>query len=468
MNVVTNITIKLSVKLFVIFFLLGCQSVTKKTPTYQLRPFKEVTLSNGLPVLLVPDRTLPYFQMILTIQSGNSSEPERKLGLSRLTASLLDKGTKQRSATAIAKSLEQLGNYFYVSSSWDLTELVGGGLSFHKDKLLKDFSEVLLQPIFPEREVKDQKDVMLASLAKTVDYPGVLINAATKLYLYGSHPYSRRSLGRRQDVQNITRSDILLFYKKHYTPQNARLAIIGDFDDQILFQLENHLGGWTGSKPEPVKYPGFPRIAGVQILLIDRPEAKQTEIRLAHKGIKRSNPDFLTLKVVNTILGEDSSSRLNREIRKKRGLTYHISSSMGSQKDFSPFFILTATRHDKVGEVIRETLNILKKYIEDGVTDDELTITKSSIKGRLPRVLETAESFAQNLLHLRFHGVPETYLTNFYSHLEHISQSDVNQAIKKYLSAENIKIIIYGPKEPIIEQVRPIGVVETMSYKEFL
>ena len=459
---------KLLIAFSTVLVLWGCQMAPKKTSSYQLRPFQEVTLSNGLPVLLIPDKKLPYFQMILMVHSGSTSDPERKLGLSHMTAQLLDKGTKQRRTTAIANSLEQLGNQFYVTSDRDFTEVGGSGLSFHKDQLLKDFSEILLQPAFYRHEIKDMKERVLSSLTKTVDSPSRAADVAIQSYLYGPHPYSRRISGRKQDIQNITRSDIFRFYKEHYTPQNAMLAVVGDFGDGMTSQLEAHLGGWKGSEVEPVTYSSFPEISGVEIRLVDHPDVKQTQIRFAHKGIKRSNPDFLTLRVANTVLGRGFGSRLVDEIRVRRGLTYGIRSHFDSRKDFGPFSVSTFTRHDKVGETLRGSLNTIEKLRKDGVTSDELATAKSVMKGTFPRTLETAESFAQNLLRLRFHRIPDTYLTKFYDSIDRISRSDVNQALKKYLSPKNIKIVVYGPQTQIIKQIRPIGVVEIMSYNELL
>ena len=467
---------KLSITSFVlialsIFAFLGCQSHPKKikTSTYQLRPFKEATLSNGLPVLLIPDRKLPYFRIILFIESGSSSDPEKKMGLSHMTAQLLDKGTQQRRARDIANSLEQLGSYFYTNSHKDITELSASGLSFHKDQLLKDFSEILLQPVFYNHEIKDMKEKVLSNLTKALEEPGALTHIALQSYLYGDHPYAKRVLGRKRDIQSITRRDILNFYKNHYTPRNSRLAIVGNFDDNIIPQLEAHLGQWRGIKSLPIKYPDFPKISGLQIRLIDNPDAKQTQIRLAHRGLKRINPDFLTVRLANIILGNGFTSRLMNELRLKRGLTYSVNSRFNSQKDFGSFSVSTFTRHEKVGEIIQETLNILKTFRKSGVTHEEIAGAKSTAKGRFLLYLNTAESLAHNLLWLRSYGVPDTYLTNFYNHVDRISPSDVHHIIKRYFDEENMKIVVYGPKDKILQQIRSIGTTtEVTSYKDFL
>ena len=228
---------------------MGCQTFSKKEMAYQMRPFKEVTLSNGLPVLLVPDKKLPYFEMILTIKSGSTSDPNDRSGLSHLTAELLNKGTKKRSAVEVAESFEQLGSSLSASSMIETTIVSGSSLSFHKDKLLKDFSEVLLEPAFDPKEIKLVKAETQSYLRRTVDFPRRMAQKLLRSHLYGSHPYSKNVLGTEFGIQKITREDIVQFYKDNYTPQNSLLAIVGNFDHQIVSQLESYLGHWRGTSP---------------------------------------------------------------------------------------------------------------------------------------------------------------------------------------------------------------------------
>lgn len=452
------------------FLIVSCQSSPKKISRYQLRSFREVTLSNGLPVLLVPDRKLPYFEMSLIIHSGSSSDPKEKMGLSNITAKLLDKGTEKRRGKDITNSLEQLANRFRVFPMRDTTKIKTGGLSFYKSQLLKDFSEILLQPTFPENEIKDMKEKVLSGLIRTVDYPGAMMDVVFQTYLYEDHPYGRRISGRRGDIKNITRNDILRFYNEYYTPKNSMLIVVGNFDDRIVSELESHLGSWKGGKAPKVKYTPFPGISGLQIRLVDHPDVKQTQVRFAHKGIRRSNPDYLALMLANVILGGGFESRLLDKIRKEKGLTYGIRSRFDSLflNDLGSFIISTSTRHGKVGEIVRESLKTLSKFIESGVTNKELAMARATLKGYFSMRLETAEGFASDLSLLRFHGVSKDYLVNFYKNVDNLSQSDVNKVIKKYFSAKNIKIGVYGPKTQVLKQLQPIGSIETLSYKEFI
>ena len=448
--------------------LLGCQVLPKKQVRYEMRPFRDVTLSNGLPVLLVPDKRLPYFEMVLMIRSGSTADPKGFLGLSYLTADLLDKGTKKRRASVIADSLEQLGSDFNAEAMVETTELSVSGLSFHKEKLLEDFSEILLQPAFDSQEIRDAKERVKSHLVKVVDSPSKMVNLLLKSYVYGPHPYARNILGKTADVQTITRKDILKFYKENYIPQNSMLAIVGSFDDErIVSQLESYFGKWGGAKAPLLSYPPFPKISGRQILLVDNPDLKQTQIQIAHKGLSRSSPDFLKLRLANIILGHSFGSRLFEEIRTKRGLTYSIYAGLNSRKDIGLFIAPTFTRHEKVGEIIQETLNVIGKFIEGGVSRDEVLAARSILKANFPRSLETAADFAHTLMKLRFYGVPDSYLTSFYEQIDSITLSQINEVIRKYLDAKNIKIVVYGPKDKIINQVRSLGTLETISYKKF-
>ncbi len=467
--------IRIGLTLILMMLLEACQAspqhrqeLSSQSSKFKLRPFSEITLSNGLPVLLIPDKKLPYLELALVIRSGASSDPHGKFGLSHLTAQLINKGTEKRSAIEITQSLEQLGSSLSIFSDQDTTTMSTSGLSFYKDQLLKDFSEVLLQPTFSKYELRNLKEKVLATLVKRVDKPEAFTEVVLQSYLYGNHPYSRYPTGNKKNIQSLRRKDILQFYKEHYTPKNSMLAVVGDFDDNIISQLETHLGLWQGNHVSSVHYPEVPKISGVQIRLVHRADVQQTQIRLTHKGIQRSHPDYLTLKLANIILGYDFGSRLVDEIRLKRGLTYHIGSFFDARKDFGPFVISTSTRHEKVGETIRETLYNLKNFVKDGVTKKELQRAKAVLKGNFPRALETADSLALNLLTLKFFGVPKTYLTQFYENVNRIRTSDVHKAIKRAIDPDNIKIVIYGPKDQTIEQIRSIGAVEIIDYQELL
>lgn len=457
---------KLGVMLLSVVFV-SCSSMTKYQ-NVELSDYKEQQLNNGLKVLLMKDTSLPYVSFTLLLKSGSSADPKDLSGLSSMTASLLKRGTSKRNATQLASSLDQVGADFSVSVSKDYSVASASGLSFHQDKILTDFAEILTEPSFPSAEINRVKGLKITGLKQQLDDPSGFVSSILDSYLYGSHPYGRSSDGTISDLRRIRKKHIIRHYVSTYRPNNAHLAVVGNFSDDIIDQLNKAFAEWKPRKVDPVTVPAFPTIATQQVELIHRSDLQQSQIRLGHEGIERTNPDYLPVRVANTILGGAFASRLVDEIRKKRGLTYSISSYFDSRVGQGPFVVSTFTRHDKVNETISETLNVLAEFRAKGVTEQEVSDAKSLLKGQFPRAIETPEALAQNLLILRFYGISDDYLTDYLKEISKISASDVNRAIKKYIHPDKMKILVYSSKTKAMSQLKSFGDVEVKNYQDFL
>lgn len=445
---------------------MNCSSLTETS--YKIRNYKEIKLSNGLRVLLLKDKSLPYFSLEMLVDSGSIRDPLSKSGLASMVADLLEKGTTKRTALNIADDLGQIGASFSASVAKDYSVLTASSLSYHQDVLLENFIELVTQPKFSNSEIKRLKEQTLASLKQSVDQPAYLASLAFNSYLYTSHPYGRRGLGSPRDIKSIQKKHIIKFYRKFFRPNNSVLAVVGNFDESIVKKIEEGFKAWKPRPKVEVVFPKLTKFTGRQIQLIDKADLKQSQIRIGHFGINRKDKDFLSLRIANSILGGGFSSRLMNEIRIKRGLTYSIRSNFNAYLDQGPFVITTFSRNDKVGESLRETLKTLEVFREKGISSEELKNAKGLLIGGFPRAIETAEKLAYNLLFLRFYKIPDSYLSDYISDIKKISVSDVNRAIKKHLDPKNIKILVYSPKKKTLDQIRDIGIVEVKSYREFL
>lgn len=450
----------------IIFSFIGCVSSTGNK--YELRPYKEVKLQNGLQVLLVKDNSLPYFSLQMLVKSGSVEDPISKSGLAHLVASLLNKSTHKHDALEIADIIGQMGAEFGVSVDDDFTMLSASSLSDQKLNLISIFSEMVTSPTFPEEEISRAQKQTISSIQRVADNPPGFADIAYSTFIYGAHPYGRSVSGTIRDVKSIKKKDIQNYYQENYSPNNSILAVTGDFNEEDIQALSKAFSSWKPHKVAENTYPVFPSISGINIKLVDKADLAQTQIRIGHKAIKRTNPDYLKLRLASIVLGGGFASRLMVRIRRERGLTYSIRSYFGAQKDFGAFTVSTFTRNDKVGETLAETLRELKKVQENGINQEELDSAKALAKGTFPRVLETAESFSQNLLYLRFYGISDDYLRDYYKNIDAISLKDVNAAIARYLDPENLKVLVFAPKNKTIDQLRPIGLLEVENYKQFL
>lgn len=456
-------------------FLFGCKSIqpTSILPQslfggFKLRPYKEVSLSNGMKVLLVEDKALPYITYNMLIYAGGAQDPKDFPGLTNFVGEMIDKGTQKHSATEIADILGQIGADFDVNTDYDFTQINASSISKYANELLDIYSELITQVAFSEPEIQRLKRQTLDAIKKSTEEPESFTSMAFQDYLYSSHPYAHSVMGKKRGIAAIKKKNIMRQYLQYYRPNNAILSVVGNFDNDIVEKLEKSFSLWKSKEQSMATSSSLPGMQGRNVRVVDKSDLVQTQIRIGHYGIKRNNPDFQKLRIANTILGGGFSSRLMQEIRVRSGLTYGINSGFDARKDFGPFTVSTFTRNDKVGITVRKTLEELEKFYSQGVTDKEVTDAKAFLIGNFPKAIETAEKFAANLMLLRLHGIDDDYLTDFIKNVERITTADVNDAIKKYLNPKDLRILIFANAKSVHSQLEQIGPIETKSFREYL
>lgn len=432
-------------------------------------PNPEVTeLKNGLRIMWIPDTNLPYISFMMMLRSGAASDPAGKEGLASFTCGMLDKGTSKRSATRIADDLAQLGASFEAQAESDYMMLSSGSLSMHREDILKQFSEIVLNPIFPNSEIERQRKITVAGLMRVADSPEQFTEMNYPAFVFGKHPYGHDASGTLKSVKQIKKVDIQKFYAAEFVPNKAVLAVVGQFDDGFKKTVIKTFEGWKSKPGSKFSVPEFPAWTGIKSLLIDRPDLQQAQIQILYKGVPRNMKQYLELRAGLKILGESFGSRLFEEIRVKRGLTYHINAWFDPREQAGPMGIYTFTRTDKIDETITESLNVLRKFIKEGVTDRELSDVKALMRGQLPRMLETKEALARQLLTLERYGVSIDYFNNYFANLDKMTKEDVNKTITQYFDPENLKIVVYAPKDKALNVLKSLGSVEVKNYKDFL
>ncbi len=449
---------------------LGCSSVglSGGGSDFELRKHQEVVLENGMRILYVFDNNLPYVSYRMLVGSGSASDPATQAGLASLTSNLLSKGTKDMSAIDISEAFGQYGSEFGSYVSEDYTLLTTSGLSFHGEELFKLFSEVVLKPAFSKKELNTLKNRRIAQTVKRIDSPGSFANLAWQDYLFDQHQYARPSSGTKKSLRSIRKKDITKFYLRNFRPNNTIVSIVGKIEPQLKEKIEKTFSAWKGYPGKKVQFGDIPKIEGRKIRFVHKPGLVQAQIRLGTKGIRRTNKDYLTLRVANVILGGAFSSRLVRRIRRDLGLTYSISSSIDARMDYGPFQVATFTKSKTVGKTVEEILTLLEKFHSEGVAKEEVESAKAYIKGIFPRTIETAERLAFNLMILRHYGIDDSYLEDFISNINSINVDDVNRVIKSYMNPKDLKILVYGDKNQSLKQVKAIGDVELKNAKDLL
>jgi len=460
-----------SILSLVLVFSVGCVSKSKSAapaPAFEIRKFETQKLDNGLSIMWIADNTLPYVSLQMMVKSGSSQDLPGKEGMAGFTGAMLQKGTMRRTANKISDDLEQIGSGFSVDVQPDYTIASTSALSFHKDNILQQFSEILLTPNFPNAELERYRKQVLGSLQKLADRPNDFTEYLLPKFMFGNHPYGHESVGAPSSIRTLKQADLQRFYAENFNPSNAVLAVVGQYDEAWRQSVVAAFSKWKAAPFKGREVPAFPQWSGTELMLVDRADLNQAQIQIGFRGVPRNIPEFLELRAALKVLGESFGSRLFEEIREKRGLTYHIHAWFDARLQAGPMGIYTFTRLDKIGETIDETLKTYRQFVSQGVTDAEVTEVKALMRGQFPRSFETPEALARQLLMLNRYDIPVDYLTNYFANLDAITKQSMNTTIKKYFDPTNLKILVYAPRGQAEETLKRLGKVEVRDYKEFL
>jgi zinc protease len=421
----------------------------------------ERVLANGLTVLVSEYHSLPIMRFHLLVPGGAAYDPVGKEGVAEITAALLDQGTTRRSAEELAREVEFLGGDLGADAGTDFSTVAGEFLSKDLDAGLDLFSDVALHPAFRPDELRRTQGLTLAGIIAARDNTGAVADLCYARYLYGTHPYGHASQGTEASVKRISRDDVQAFYSRHYVPDHAILVIIGDASaNDLLAKAERAFGGWKrgGTTLTPPAPPT--RVTGRHILVVDKPDATQTQIRMGNTAIARTDPTYVQAGVTSNILGGGFGSRLIDELRVKRSLTYGAFSGFAARKAPGDFRVGTFTKVETTGQALQVTLDVLTKFGAEGATDEELARAKSLLTGQFPKQLETPGAVAGKLAELAGFGLPRADLEAYPKRVNATTRADVQQLASRWVPTTDGVIVVVGPADKIAPQLAPFGTIE--------
>lgn len=419
-----------------------CHSSTKIKP-------KRAILKNGITLLVVEAHSLPIVNVSVAVKTGAIYDPEGKSGVANLTGILLDEGTKTRTSKQIAEEIDFIGGRLSTSGGTDYSSASLVVMKKDLNKGMELFSDVLLNPIFPEEEVERKKKEILASIISDKDDPGVIASKAFYKSVFKGHPYSMPEEGDEESIKNISREDVVGFYNKYYKPDNTIMVVTGDVNfREIKTLIEASFKTWRKSKIN------FPEIVPVEKLqkkesiLIDK-NISQANIMLGHTGISRDNPDFYAVYLMNYIMGGGGfSSRMTKEIRDNRGLAYSVHSAFDINKYTGAFVVELQTKNETATEAVERILDELKKIREEHVTDVELDEAKAYLTGSFPLKLDTNAKIGNFLMFIEFYNLGLDYFDTYPEKIQAVTKDDILRAAKKYIDPDHyILVAVANQKE---------------------
>jgi len=423
-----------------------------KFPPYQIQ-----TLPNGLQVIAVLHHEQPAVSMRLLIRTGSASDPAGKLGLAHLLASLLDQGTTTKSAQELADAIYFIGGALDAGS--------GSDLSFVNIVVMKDsfefgmrmLADVAERPACAPAEIDRQRQQILSGLRVNLEDPEYLANAVFDRLVYGSHPYGMPDDGTPGTMASITRSDLLDFHTKYFAPNNAILAVVGDVTAGEAFDAAKKVFGDWKSHDVPHEKFLAPPSPTRRVVVIDKPDAVQTEIRVGHIGIPRNHPDYMALNLAVRILGGEGSNRLHQVLRTERGLTYGAQANMDTLKETGDIEAETNTRSEATGEVLRLIVDEFWRLQRERVSENELASAKAYMTGSFPLTIEKPDSIALQVLNVVFYGLPLEQLQTFRDRVNAVTVDDIERVARFYLKPDAVSVVLVGNASAFGPQLRGVG-----------
>jgi predicted Zn-dependent peptidase len=418
------------------------------TPSLKLPPLETRTLSNGLQVRIMGVHKVPTVHLELAVKGGVATDPQRKFGVASLMADMLDEGAGSRNALEIADAVDFLGAELSATGAPDATYVDLHVPVARLADALPIMADVVARPTFPEAELKRLRDERLASLLEIQDDPEQLIQVAFPRVVFGAqHRYGTAMIGTAASLQSITTADLKAAHDAQFRPANAVLVVAGDVTaDSLVPMLERAFGHWKGAAGAgSAALTAAPQLTARHVYLIDKPGAAQSQVRIGWVGVARSTPDYFPLRVLNTILGEAFTSRLNTNLREVHGYAYGASSRFEMRSAAGPFYAAAGVQTDKTSDALKEFFNELTR-IHEPVDAGELDKAKNYLALLLPRNFETTRGTADALAQAWVYDLPPDYYATYADKVRAVTAADVKRAADQYIQPDKLAVVIVGDR----------------------
>ncbi|WP_414516265.1 M16 family metallopeptidase [Nostoc sp. PCC 9305] len=408
---------------------------------------QEFKLTNGLRLLLLPDRSTPTVTLSGYIQAGTEFDPENKAGLAAFVADNLLNGTKSKDVLTIAKVLGERGASLDFQTYREGVHIEGDSLADDLPILLEILADVVKNSSFPSKELELHRQQTLTDLQQELDEPS---EVARRVFVQSIYPkkHPLHTFPTEESLQQIQRQDVIDFKTKHYRPDTTVLALVGDFDlDKVRSLIKNKFGDWEVSGKAPtLKYPpvAMPqKMVSVNPVL---PDKAQAVTYMGYTGINRYDPRFHAALVLNQILGGDTlSSRLGAEVRDRQGLSYGIYSSFQAGKNVGTFLIEMQTSPEDSSKAIASTRQMLQQIHQQGVTALEVETAKRTLISNYNVSLANPEELTDRILMNEVYGLDKVELHSFTDKIQKVTLAEVNQAARELLHPDQIVVVTAGP-----------------------
>ncbi|HVS09877.1 MAG TPA: pitrilysin family protein [Planctomycetota bacterium] len=408
-------------------------------------PLARHELSCGATLLVSPRKDAPVTAVQLHIRGGHALDPKGREGTAMLTGALADQGTDLHGEQEIAALLEAAGG----SLSGDASGLSGTIASGHWPLLVEILCEVATRPTYPAAQVRRQRQRLLDRLLLERDDPRVQGERLFRRLVYGSHWLGRPAQASAESVRRIERRDLVAFHRASWVSQRALIAVCGDVDpERVRAMLERLLANWKAGTPLGPPREGFPPIAPRTGSFLA--ERAQVHVYFGHLGIRRNDPDYPALVVMDHVLGTGPgfTNRISMRLRDELGLAYSVHASIHSSAGTLPgvFNAYIGTSPEKVKTAIDGLRREIRRIQSEPVGAAELRTAKDYLVGSFALSFQRASRRASYMISAERYGLPPDNLERLPRLFAAVTPEDVRRAARAHLFPTRACIATAGPK----------------------
>jgi len=431
---------------------------------------KEMTLDDGLKILLIEDHRMPTVTVSLVIPgAGGIYDPPDMPGLASFTATMLKEGTTTRNSKQIAEQLDRLGASLFTSAGFNSrsASINISGLSDNMPEWMALAADIILNPTFPADELAKLKQRQKAQLQQQRSSPSFLVNERFSKAVFGDHP-AARTAPTLASIEATTPEMLQKWHKERYVPQNAILGVAGDITaDALMKQLAN-LKSWERTDFKVAPIAATKPVAAKKIYIVDRPGSVQTEVYLGNIAVSRTDPDYIPMTVMNRIIGGGPAARFFINLREEKGYTYGAYSRLDAGQWAGPWIAFASMRTDATEGAMTEFLKEIRRIREEPVPESELEEDKRSVVAAFALSLESPAELLSYSMTQKLYGLPSDYWETYPAKLTQVTAEQVQRTARKYLDPEALQIVAVGDAskiKPVLEKLGPVEVYDTQGKK---
>ena len=427
------------------------------------------SLANGLRIWSIRHSALPVVSFTLVLDHGIASDPPDRLGLTSLVGSLAAESAGPRDAIALADAVARLGAHLEVQAGAEITTVSLMTLVKHTPPALDLLADIVRRPQLTEDDFARVRELRLSRLQQSSRVAGTMADRALLSAVFGAHPYGHGSLGTTPSIEATTIDDVRAFWHRTWSPAGATLIAVGDIDaTEVRAEADRVLGDWPVGTVRPALVPAPVARPSRDVIAVHRAGAAQAEVRVGHLGPSRRTPAYHALITLNALLGGQFTSRINRNLREARAITYGARSSFDMRRAGGLFSCDASVQSDAAAVAAAEIQREFREVAGDhAVTTDELDQARASLTRGYVRYFETPGQIARAAVELATYELPDDTYDRFVPAVTHLSVDDIASAARASLQPDDCAIVIVTDLDQYREALGQLGRPVTETTVEF-